>query len=53
MCLLLLGVPYWEVVQQRLSHLGLNILSAIEGMSTIWDVRYWDVSLSNLSILEL
>ena len=24
-----------------MSHLGLNILSAIQGMSAIWDVRYW------------
>ena len=29
----------------RLSQLELNILSAIEGMSAIWDVRYWEVSL--------
>ena len=27
------------------SHLGLNVLSAIHGMSAIWDVRYWEVSL--------
>ena len=25
--------------------LGVNILSAIQGMSAIWDVRYWKVSL--------
>ena len=25
--------------------LGLNVLSAIHGMSTIWDVSYWEVSL--------
>ena len=30
---------------KRLSHLGLNVLSAIHGMSAIWDVRYWEVSL--------
>ena len=25
--------------------MGLNVLSAIHGMSAIWDVRYWKVSL--------
>ena len=28
-----------------MSHLGLNILSTIHGISTIWGVRYWEVSL--------
>ena len=28
-----------------MSYLGLNILSAIQGMSPVWDVRYWEVSL--------
>ena len=28
-----------------MSHLELNILSAIQGMPAIWDVRYWEVSL--------
>ena len=28
-----------------MSHLGLSILSAIQGMSSIWDVRYCEVSL--------
>ena len=28
-----------------MSHLGLNILSAIQGMPAIWHVRYWEVSL--------
>ena len=27
--------------------MGLNVLSAIQGMSTIWDVRYWEFSLYN------
>ena len=31
--------PLLEVISKRLSHLGLNVLSAI------WDVRYWEVSL--------
>ena len=39
------GVRYWEVVYQRLSHLRLNILSAIQDISAICDVRYWEVSL--------
>ena len=30
---------------KKLSHLGLNVLPAIHGMSAIWDVRYWEVSL--------
>ena len=24
--------------------MGLNVLSAIDGMSALWDVRYWEVS---------
>ena len=40
MCPLLRGVCYWQVVQQRFSHLGLNISSVIQGMSAIWDVHY-------------
>ena len=28
-------VRYWKVILKRLSHLGLNVLSAIHGMSTI------------------
>ena len=44
-CPLLRGVRYWEVILKRLSHLGLNGLSAIHGMSAIWDVHYWEVSL--------
>ena len=39
------GVRYWEIILKRLSYLGLNVSSAIHGMSAIWDVRYWDVSL--------
>ena len=27
--------------------MGLNVLSAIQGMSTICDVRYWEFSLYN------
>ena len=42
------AVHYWVAVQQRLSHLGLNILSAIQGMSAIWDIRYWEASLYKL-----
>ena len=34
------GVRYWEVIYKRLSNLGLKILSAIQGMSAIWDFRY-------------
>ena len=30
---------------KRLSHLGQTVLSAFQGMSAIWDVRYWEVSL--------
>ena len=37
-CLLLRG-------KKRLSHLGLSVLSAIHGVSSIWNVRYWEVSL--------
>ena len=29
---------------KRLSYLGLKVLSAVHGMSAIWDVRYWEVS---------
>ena len=36
---------------QRLSRLGLNILSAIQGMPAIWDVRYWEVSLYIVHVL--
>ena len=40
-----------------MSHLGLNILSAIYDMSAIWDVRYWEISLyfiqySSVSIVD-
>ena len=28
---------------KKIVHLGLNILSAIQGMSAIWNVRYWEV----------
>lgn len=45
MCLLFRGVLYWEVMLKRLSHFGLNFLSAIHGMSSISDVRYRDVSM--------
>ena len=34
---------YWEIILKRLPHLGLKVLSAIQGMSTIWDVYYWEV----------
>ena len=27
---------------KRLLHLGINLLSAIHGMSAFWDVRYWE-----------
>ena len=47
MCPLLRGVDYWEVILKRLSHLRINILSAIHDMSAIWDVCYWEVSLYN------
>ena len=30
---------------KRLYYLGINVLSAIHGMSAIWDVCYWEVSL--------
>ena len=33
------------LILKRLSHLGLNILSAFHGMSAIWDVPYWEISL--------
>ena len=39
------GVCYWEVILKRLSHLWLNVLSTIHGMSAVWDVRYWEASL--------
>ena len=29
---------------KKISHLRLNTLSTIQGMSAIWDVRYWEVS---------
>ena len=44
-CPLLWGGRYWKVIIKRLSYLGLKVLFAIHGMSTIWDVRYWEVSL--------
>ena len=34
-----------------MSHLGLIVLSAIQGMSAIWDVRYWEVSLYYISAI--
>ena len=51
-CPLLRGVRYSELIWQRLSHLGLNILFAIQDMSAIWDVRYWKVSLYNMFIYK-
>ena len=39
------GIHYWEVILKILSHLWLNVLSAIHGLFDIWNVRYWDVSL--------
>ena len=39
-CPLLRGARYWEVIQKRLSHLGLNVLPAIEGMSAIGRFHY-------------
>ena len=44
-CPLLRVGRYWEVILKRLLHLGLKGLSAIHGMSAIWDVRYWKVSM--------
>ena len=41
----MIGVRYWEVIQKGLSHLGPIVLSANQGMSASWDVRYWEVSL--------
>ena len=41
---LLRGVRYWEVILKRSSHLGLNVLSAIQCMYAVWDVRYWGFS---------
>ena len=41
------GVRYWELILKRLSHLGLNVFSAIHGMPAIWNVHYWEVSLYN------
>ena len=38
--------------KKRLSHLGLIDLSTIQGISAIWDVRYWDVSLYLLNLLN-
>ena len=37
----------------KLSHLGQNILSAIQGMSAIWDIRYWEVSLYYLVSIKI
>ena len=34
-CPLLRGVHYWEVILKRLLHLGLNVLSAVHGMSAV------------------
>ena len=44
-CPLLIGVRYRAVIQKRLFRLELNVLSVIHGMSAIWDVLYWEVSL--------
>ena len=52
-CPLLRGVRYWEAILKRLSHLGLNALSAIQGMSAIWNVRYWEVSLYTSVFLDI
>ena len=41
------GVRHWDLILKRLSHLRLSVLSAIHGMSAIWNVRYWEVSLYN------
>ena len=30
---------------KRLYYLGINVLSAIHGMSAVWDACYWEVSL--------
>ena len=38
------GLRYWEVILKRFSYLVLNVLSAIHGMSAIWEVHYWEVS---------
>ena len=38
---------------KRYPHLGLNILSPIQGMSAIWNVRCWEVSLYYLFKLYL
>ena len=43
-CPLLKGPRHWKVVKQRLSHLG-------QGMSVIWDVRYWQISLYKVKLL--
>ena len=43
-CPLLRGVRYWEVILKRLSHLGVNVLTAIHGMSAIWDAHHWEFS---------
>ena len=37
----------------KMSHLRQNILSAIQGMSAIWDVRYWQVSLYYLVLIKI
>ena len=44
-CPLLRDVCYWEVILKRLPHFELYVLSAIPGMSAVWDIRYWEVSL--------
>ena len=44
-CLLLRGTCYWEVIFKRLSHFGPKVLSVTHGLSTLEDVRYWEVSL--------
>ena len=44
LCPLLRDVRYWEVILKRLSHLGLKVLFAIQGMCVIWDVHYQKVS---------
>ena len=37
---LLRGARYWEIILKGLSQLKLNILSAIHGLSAIWDAHY-------------
>ena len=43
-CPLLTGVSK-KAVTFGLLHLGLTVSSTIQGMSAIWDVRYWEVLL--------